>query len=186
MLLTGSPGASASDTDGALFIDAHSLPDFTPLPGWEAAARSEQDGRRVLEYRFELPGKPGAKAVARVSLWKLARSTKLADLTPAEAAAVERGRDSAFAAREKEVDSLPGVHFESGGTQFSYTALEGDRRFHYVHYVAVKGVSDPRSDMKPAIAIDLRCRNAVDEDSPEHAAAAEAVEAVCYELMLHL
>jgi len=186
MLLAGSPGASASGTDAALSMDAAGLPEFTPPPGWEVAVRSEQDGRRVFEYRFDLPGQAGAKAVARVSLWKLARSTKLADLTPAEVTAVERGRDAAFAAREKEVDGLPGVHFESGGTQFSYTALEGGRRFHYVHYVGVTGVNDARSDLKPAIAIDLRCRNAVDEDSPEHTAAAKAVETVCYELMLRL
>jgi hypothetical protein len=167
-------------------MDDGGLPDFTPPSGWEVAGRSERNGRRVLDYRFDLPGKSGAKAIVRVSLWKLARSIKLADLTPAEVTVVERGRDAAFAAREKEVDGLAGVHFESGGTQFNYTALEAGRRFHYVHYVGVTGVSDAKGDLKPAVAIDLRCRNAVDEDNPDHAVAAKAVEAVCYELMLRL
>ena len=182
-LLGGPTGAFASETSGALFVDATGQPDFTPPASWELAARSEKDGRRVLEYRFALSGESGAKAVARLSLWKLARSTRLADLTPSEVTAVEHGRDAAFAAREKEVDGLPGVRFLSGGTQFIYTALEGDRRFHYVHFVGVTGIPDPRTDLRSAIAVDLRCRNALDEEAQAHAAAAEALEAACYELM---
>jgi hypothetical protein len=176
-------GASASDLGGMLFVDADGQPDFTPPTGWEVAARSQQDGRRVLEFGFSLPGETGAKAVARVTLWKLARSTRLADLTPLEAAAVERGRDAAFAAREKEVETLPEVHFLSGGTQFVYTALEGSQRFRYAHFVGVTGVPDAKTDLKSAIAVDLRCRNAIDEETSGHEAAAEALETTCYELM---
>jgi hypothetical protein len=48
----------------------------------------------------------------------------------------------------------------------------------------VTGVPDATTDLKSAIAVDLRYRNEVDEDAPGHEAAAEALEASCYKLML--
>lgn len=50
----------------------------------------------------------------------------------------------------------------------------------------MKGVTRKDQALRPAVAIGLRCRNAIAEGAPGAAKAAEALEASCYQTMLGL
>lgn len=185
------PGAQAASdlAPGArprIVFDAAGKPMFIGVAGWVELSRGEKDGRQVVEYRFPQAGSEGKEGVLRVMLHTIARSTKFADLKPEEKIAVESARDAAIQHMMDEVDAMPGVDFLSGGTQFTFTALEDGKRYFYVHYVNVKGVDQPGNTLRPAIAIDFRCRNAVDVESPRHDASIESVEEFCRDALLDI
>lgn len=169
-----------------LSIDPAGQAQFRPPAGWTPLSMAEGEGKRFFFYSYALPGVKGARAVARVSLKPVSRSVRLADLTPDEQKAAERASSAAIEDMQREVDAMPGLDFLAGGTQYIYTALEDGQRFHYAQFINVKGVTRPGQDLRPAIAIGLRCRNAIAEGAPGAAQAAEALEASCYETMLGL
>jgi hypothetical protein len=167
-------------------FDAAGKPMFVGVAGWTETARSEIDGRQVFAYRFPMAGTDGKEGVVRVMLKTISRSAKFADLNAEEKIAVESARDAAIQHMMDEVDAMPGVEFLSGGTQFIFTAMEDGKRWYHVHYVIVKGIDQPGNPLRPAVAIDLRCRNAVDVESPYFEASTQALEDFCRDAVLDI
>lgn len=178
--------ASDDPRQARLFIDPAGQAQFRPPAGWKPLSTAEAQGKRFFFYSYALPNVKGARAVARVSLKPVSRSVRLADLTPEEQKAAEHASSAAIEDMQREVDAMPGLDFLAGGTQYIYTALEDGQRFHYSQFINVKGVSQKDQALRPAVAIGLRCRNAVAEGAPGAARAAEALEASCYQTMLGL
>lgn len=178
--------ASDDPRQARLFIDPAGQAQFRPPAGWTPLSTAEAQGKRFFFYSYALPGVKGARAVARVSLKPVSRSVRLADLTPEEQKAAEHASSAAIEDMQREVDAMPGLDFLAGGTQYIYTALEDGQRFHYSQFINVKGVTREDQALRPAVAIGLRCRNAVAEGAPGAARAAEALEASCYQTMLGL
>lgn len=185
-LCSAADPASDDARQARLFIDPVGQAQFRPPAGWKALSTSEGQGKRFFFYSYALPGVKDARAVARVSLSPVARSVRLDDLTPDEQRAAERASNAAIEDMQREVDAMPGLDFLAGGTQYIYTALENGQRFHYSQFINVKGVTQKDQALRPAVAIGLRCRNAIAEGAPGAAKAAEALEASCYETMLGL
>lgn len=180
------PVHAAAPENGRISIDKSGKPVFDAPPNWKLSSRSEKEGKQYAEFTFPLMATPGKRAIARVELYQVARSVKLADLNPEEAKTADRARSVALAALDKEVDAMPGMEFEAGGTQYIYTAMDGGKRYHYVQYINIRGVVQAGNDLKPALAVGLRCRSSVDETAPTHDSAAEELEARCYDLMLRV
>lgn len=185
-LCTAADPASDDARQARLFIDAAGQAQFKPPAGWTPLSTAEGEGKRFFFYSYPLPGVKGARAVARVSLKPVSRSVRLADLTPEEQKVAERASSAAIEDMQREVDAMPGLDFLAGGTQYTYTALEDGKRFHYSQFINVKGVTRKDEALRPAVAIGLRCRNAIAEGAPGAAKAAEALEASCYQTMLGL
>jgi hypothetical protein len=167
-------------------FDAAGKPMFIGVAGWTEIARSEADGHQIATYRFPLAGIQGSEGVLRVMVKTIARSARFADLNADEKGATEAARDAAIQHMIDEVDAMPGVDFLSGGTHFIFTALEDGRRWYYVHHVMVKGIDQPGNPLQPAVAIDLRCRNAVDVDSPQFEASTQALDDFCRDALFDI
>lgn len=184
MLAIATPGHAAEPPIKALHIDSAGKIVHTPPKAWKAVSSSDKDGKRLLEYRFEQPATPGQYAYVRLSLKPIVPSSKYKDLTPEQTRVAQGALDAALKDMSAEIDAMPGMKFISGGTQAIYTAEENGKRFHYMQFVNLLGVERLDSDIKPLYAVGLRCRNAVDESAPGHAAAAEQLDALCYDIML--
>jgi hypothetical protein len=184
MLAITTPGHAAESRIKALHIDAAGKIVHTPPKAWKAVSSSDKDGKRVLEYRFEQPATPGHYAYVRLSLKPVVPSSKYKDLTPEQTRIAQGALDAALKEMRAEIDAMPGMKFISGGTQAIYTAEENGKRFHYMQFINLLGVERLDSDIKPLFAVGLRCRSAVDESAPEHQAAAEQLDALCYDIML--
>jgi hypothetical protein len=176
-----SPGARPQ-----VVIDAAGKPVFVGVAGWTELSRGEKDGMQVVEYRFTQAGTEGKQGVLRVMLKQIARSVRFADLSAEEKNGVETARDAAIQHMMDEVDAMPGVDFLSGGTQFTFTAMDEGKRYYYVHYVSVKGIDQAGSALRPAIAIDFRCRNAIEVDAPGYVASTEALDDFCRDALLDI
>ncbi|WP_144640207.1 hypothetical protein [Bordetella genomosp. 13] len=185
-VLGAAPVLSAQDNVPARLGVAGGKPVFQPPGDWRTVSQWDKEGTHYAEYRFPLKSVAGQFAVARLSLRLLARSIDYADLPAEEARALEHASDEAIQDTMREVEGMPGMEFEAGGAQLIYTALENGKRYHYVQFISVKGVTQDGSEAKPAVAVGLRCRSAVDEDSPQRAAAAEELESRCYDLLADL
>ena len=177
---------TAPGTRPRVVFDAAGKPMFIGVRGWTEVARREEDGRQVVKYRFPLAGIDAGQGVLRVMVKTIARSAKFADLSPEEKGATEAARDAAIQHMMDEVDAMPGVEFLSGGTQFIFTAMEDGKRWYYVHYVMVKGIDQPGNPLQPAVAIDLRCRHAVDVDSPQYEASTQVLDDFCRDAVLDI
>ncbi|QEI06032.1 hypothetical protein FXN63_09425 [Pigmentiphaga aceris] len=167
-------------------FDAAGKPKFIGMAGWVELSRTEQDGRQVVEYRFPQPGTNGQEGILRVMLQTVARSTRFADLSPDERIAVEASRDAAVQHMMDEIDAMPGVDFLSGGTQFTFTALDDAKRYYYVHHFAMKGIDQPGNKLRPAVTIDFRCRNAIEVATPGYDTSIEPFEEFCRDALLDI
>jgi len=167
-------------------FDAAGKPMFIGAAGWTEIGRSEKDGRQVVEYRFPQPNAGGKQGVLRVMAHTIARSVKFADLSAEEKGAVESARDAAIQHMMDEVDAMPGLDFVSGGTQFIYTALEGTDRYDYVQYVVVNGIDQPGNKLRPAVAIDFRCRGAIPYGGAGFEEAVVGLEDFCRDALLDI
>ncbi|SAI73973.1 Uncharacterised protein [Bordetella ansorpii] len=185
-VLGASPALSAEIGVTGSLTFAGGKPVFVPPADWRLVSQSDQDGTQYAEYRFPLQSVSGQFAVARLSLRTLAPSVNYADLPPEEARALEHASDEAIQNTMREVENMPGMEFEAGGAQLIYTALDNGKRYHFVQFISIKGVTEEGREQKPAVAVGLRCRSAVDEASPQRAAAAEELESRCYDLLADL
>lgn len=185
LLASAAPAWSADATPARLYM-ANGKPAIQPPSDWTQVSQREENGKRYTEYRFPLKAAAGQFAAARVSLDLLARSVRFADLPAEEARALEQASDEAIQQTMREVQSMPGMEFEAGGAQLIYTALDAGKRYHYIQFISVKGVAQEGSALAPAVAVGLRCRSAVDEDSPQRLAAAEELESRCYDVLAGL
>lgn len=167
-------------------FDGAGKPVFVGVLGWTETRRGEQDGRQVATYRFPQAGSDGKDGVLRVMLKTIARSSKFADLSAEEKIAMESARDAAIQRMMDEVDAMPGVEFLSGGTPFTFTAIEDGKRYYYAHYVIVKGIDQAGNPLRPAVAIDLRCRNAMDVESPRYEASTQVLDDFCRDAALDI
>jgi len=158
-------------------------PVFQAPDAWQRVSAWKENSTQYAEYRFPLRAASGKLALARLSLRVLARSVRYADLSPEEGKALEHLSDAVIQETMREVENMPGMAFEAGGSQLIYTARDSGARYHYVQFISIKGVAAPDSDLAPAVAVGLRCRSAVDETAPEHEAAAEELEQRCYDLL---
>jgi hypothetical protein len=179
------PGAAPGARPQVVF-DPAGKPRFFGVQGWTEVSRSEKDGRQVVEYRFPQAGVEGKEGLLRVMLQKIARSTSFADLSADEKIAVEAARDAAIQHMMDEVDAMPGVDFLSGGTQFTFTAMDEGKRYYYVQYVSVKGIDQAGNPLRPAVAIDFRCRNAIEVDAPGYEASIEVLDDFCRDALLDI
>jgi hypothetical protein len=184
VLAMATPAHAADSPVKALHIDPTGNVVHTPPKAWKAVSTSDKDGKRLLEYKFEQPATPGHYAYVRLSLKQIVPSSKYKDLTPEQTRTAQGALDAALKEMQTEIDAMPGMTFISGGTQAIYTAEESGKRFHYMQFVNLLGVERLDSDIKPLYAVGLRCRSAVDESAPDHQAAAEQLDSLCYQIML--
>lgn len=185
-VLGAAPALSSEVNATGRLVFADGKPVFQPPADWRPVSQWDKEDTHFAEYRFALKSVAGQFAVARLSLRPLARSVDYADLPPEEARALEHASDEVIQDTMREVESMPGMEFEAGGAQLIYTALDNGKRYHFVQFISVKGLTQEGSELKPAVAVGLRCRSAVDETSPQRVAAAEELESRCYDLLAEL
>jgi hypothetical protein len=184
ILATSSPAYAVETQDKALHIDMGGKIVHKPPQAWKLLSSSDSDGKRVLEYRFEQPATPGHYAYVRLSLKPIVPSSRFKDLTPEQTQVAQGALGAAVKEMSAEIDAMPGMKFISGGTQAIYTAEEQGKRFHYMQFINLLGVERLDSDIKPLFAVGLRCRSAVDENAPDHKAADDQLDSLCYDIML--
>ena len=165
-------------------LDAKGSAILHPPRGWTLIRQWDKDGRRHASYAFPLRSAPGSKAVADVTVWQVARAIAYSDLKPDEVKRLEAAGSELFAEVYRSMEEMPGVDLVSGGSQFIYTAIAEDgKRYLYQQRMAVIGVDQEGNSLRPAFSTQMRCRNALDQQSRNHEKAGDEMNKVCADAM---